>query len=181
MSIRATTAIAVLLALSCLDSGVRRPRPLTELGIAGAWLECIDCRGSFLRRLAATPQPRRDSVVRFLASALLRGPDSVRRARHDRGLRRRWNADSAYAVSHGDTLHVSRVDFLNRYGRGFEVMWRSRAATALGVLRTGEALAALDSAIHVSFDSLAPGDKTIMRAISRALSDSGRSILDSLP
>jgi hypothetical protein len=179
---RVTATIALLWATSCVDSsGVSRPRPLSELGVAEAWLGCIDCRGSFLQRLAATPDRRRDSVVRFLASALLNGPDSGRRARHKRGLRRIWNADSAYAASLGQTLHASRDEFLHRYGRGYEIMWRSRAAIALGVIRTHGALSALDSASVMSFGTGAEGDSTIMREILRARSDTGRSILDSFP
>lgn len=179
---RVTATIALLLASSCLDcSGVSRPRPLTDLGVAEAWLECIDCRGSYLQRFAATRDRRRDAVVRFLASALLNGPDSSRRARHERGLRRAWNADSAYAARLGQTPYFSRDEFLNRYGRGYEIMWRSRAAIALGVLRTQEALSGLDSASVMSFGTGPEGDSAIMEAVLRARSDSERSILDSFP
>ncbi len=74
------------------------PRPLSDIEAARAWLECIDCEGPFLKRLADLPAARRDSVVRFLGTALREGPDSARTARHDRELMRIWASDSAYRL-----------------------------------------------------------------------------------
>jgi hypothetical protein len=158
-----------------------RPQPLTNLQVAEAWLQCIDCRGSFLRRLNAIPVGSRDTVVRFLASALLNGPDSGRRARLTRELGRIWHADSAYAARHGGALHTTRAAFVSRYSQGFEVMWRSRAATALGVLRGDSAVTALHRATQALAGAVAPRDSTIFHAVRRAGADTGRRILLKIP
>jgi hypothetical protein len=168
--------LVVLLGLFYLRSAQDRrprPRPLTDLGVAAAWLECLDCQGAFLQRIRGVPPGNRDTVTRFLASALLNGPPSDRVSRLERDLRRTWYADSAYAARQGDLLRTKLADFLVQNRRGFDVLWRSRAATALGVLRTDSALAALERALKLPFDSIAPGDSTIPRAIVSAQRDSG--------
>jgi len=156
-------------------------RPRTDLQLAEGWLRCVDCLAPYLQQLVQLPQDRQDTVARFFASVLFTGPDSASRAQHDRYLIRMWEANSTSVTQRGVPLHGTRVSFLGRYRRNFQVTWRSRAATALGVLRTDGAITALDSATTVSFDSIAPGDSAIIRAIFRARADTGRSILDSFP
>jgi hypothetical protein len=143
-----------------------------DRGVAEAWLQCIDCAGPFLERLASVPPQRQDPLVTMLATALLGGPDSVRRARHERDLVRVWRADSAYLAGLGDTMRVTRDSFTARYRGGFEVMWRSRAATALGIIRGPKALAALDSAEHQGAGIIVRGDSTILIRVRRARADS---------
>jgi hypothetical protein len=139
-----------------------------DLSVVAAWLECLDCRVLFLQRLARIPHGRQENVAQFLSHALLNGPDSVRVARLDLDLGRVWYADSVYAARKGDSLHTTRVAFMQRYRRGFQVIWRSRAATALGVLQTPGSLKALDRALQLPIDSIAPGDSTIARAVRNA-------------
>src|SRR4051812_34272175 len=111
-----------------------RPQPLNNLHIAEAWLRCIDCEGPFLRRISEMQGKSRDSVIEFLAGALHSGPDSVRTARHEAALRRSWLADSAYRSKLGTGI-PPRDSMVGLYLRGFEVMWRSRAAMALRVIQ----------------------------------------------
>ena len=148
------------------------PRPLSDIEAARAWLECIDCEGPFLKRLADLPAARRDSVVRFLGTALREGPDSARTARHERELMRIWASDSAYRfeVDAEEASANQRTAFFKRYRQGFETKWRGRAAIALGVIRSPSALAALDSALTAPLVS--PGDSIVQRWVERARSDS---------
>jgi hypothetical protein len=159
----------------------QEPRPLSALELAQGWLECIDCQAPFLRRLHDLSPTGQDSVVRLLGVALLKGPDSTRRARHERDLARAWASDSVYR----DRLHLappstSQKAFLDRYREGFYAKYRGRAAMALGVLRTPRALAALDSAAQIRDTTF--GDSVVQQRIERARSDStGLEALDHYP
>jgi hypothetical protein len=170
----------LLLVFSCWPMGryTRRdhPKPLSDLQVAETWLQCIDCRGSFLKHMNDLSGERRDNVVRFLGHALLAGPDSAVGARVNRELRQTWAADSAYLADAGRAIEVHSPVFLARYRRGFEVRWRSRAATALGVLRDPAAMEALDSARSLPLSD--QGDSAIALMVQRAIADSGRSLLD---
>jgi hypothetical protein len=167
---RGLTVAASLLTAACYRTD---PPPRTDLQIAEGWLQCIDCLGSYLPRLHQLPAARRDSIVRFFASALLDGPDSARRARIDRDLLRIWRADSAYAARHGDSLAFGGKQFVQRYRRPIEVILRTRAATALGVLRTPQGLQALDSALKLPLESIKFPDSSLRRAVERARANRG--------
>jgi hypothetical protein len=163
------------------QSAIKQPAPLTDLQVAEAWLQCIDCRGPFLVRLYAAPGARRDTLVGFFSASLALGPDSERKVRLVRDLKRIWYADSVYAVRRGKPLRVTGAAFLRRYQEGFEVNWRSRAATALGVLRGDSALAALRRATDGRFDSSLAGHRVILAAVHQARADTGRIILRARP
>jgi hypothetical protein len=154
-------------------------RRLSDLQVAEAWLQCIDCQGSFLKRLNELPANSKDTVTRFLRSALLSGPDSARVRRHTRDMLRTWQADSIDRVQHRLPARPSTqlASLLARYQRSFEVLWRGRAATALGVIRTSTALAALDDAFQGPLNDR--GDSTVRRMVERAKADSGRTVLRS--
>ena len=157
------------------------PQPPSDLEVAEAWLQCIDCRGSFLKRLYEMPAQNRDTVTRFLRSALLAGPDSMRVRRHTQDVLKTWRADSIYRArrrlpARPDTQFAH---LLARYQTGFEVMWRSRGATALGVIRDSLALAALDSALQLPLTD--KGDSIIRRMVERAKADTGRVVLTGAP
>jgi len=161
--------------LSGVDSRLLASRPpRTDLQVAEGWLQCIDCQGSYLAELKALPAVRQDSVVRFLSSALLNGPDSAHSSLIDRQLLRTWRANSAYVVRHGEKAPDNAKDFVNHYRRSVNVIWRSRAAASLGVLRTPTALQALDSAHRLPLDSIFGSDSTISRAVRWALADTAR-------
>jgi len=183
--------LLLILLLMLFMRGRRHPRPLTNLQVAEAWLDCIDCQGPFLQRLHESASDN-DTIVRFLRAALLQGADSARRARHERELLRAWVNDSLYrerrglsqkaeslpARGHtfdGAVMHVmplrSQAAFLDRYRRGLDVKWRSRAATALGVIRSDSALAALNSALLVAPTD--HGDSIVQRWVERARADTG--------
>ena len=81
-----------------------------------------------------------------------------------------------YAEGQHNPLATGYSVYLDRYRQGFETMWRTRAATALGVLGTPDALAALDTALHLPLDSIAGGDSTLRVSVRWARSDSGRTI-----
>ena len=170
-SSRLVASVACLLLTTACGKAERAPR--TELQVAEGWLQCIDCLGSYLTELGKLRQARKDSIVQFLASSLLNGPDSAQSSRIERELIRMWRADSAYAARDGKKPHDTANDFVQHYGRSVNVIWRSRAATALGVLRTPAALQALDSAGHLPLDSIYGSDSTISRAVGWALADSG--------
>ena len=155
------------------------PPPLTNLEVAQGWLECIDCQGPFLARLVAVRGASQDTVVRFLRAALAVGPDSARRARHTRDLQRTWLADSAYRIRHGNPIVGLRDVFINKYELGFKVKWRSRAALALGVIRTPAAIGALDSAAGAK--PLTHADSVVHRYVESARADSGRTALGHFP
>ena len=166
-------AVALGLIIVAILSHPRGPRPVSGVKLAQAWLECIDCQGPFLRRLHDLPPASRDSVVRFLSTALRKGPDGARTARHERDLMRAWALDSLYRVDKdsADASQSQHAAFLQRYREGFHTKWRGRAAMALGVLRSDPAaLVALDSARQVPDTSY--GDSVVHRWIERALSDS---------
>lgn len=180
---------AVLLALAILGVAwlrmAHRPTaslpPPSDLEVAEAWLQCTDCRGSFLPRLHEMPAQSSDTVTQFLRSALLSGPDIIRVRRHTRDVLKTWRADSVYRARRGlperpDTQFAS---LLSRYQEGFEVLWRGRAATALGVIRSTMALAALDSALQLPLNDR--GDSAIRRMVERARADTGRTVLYGAP
>jgi hypothetical protein len=166
-----------------------RPPPLTDLQVAERWLQCIDCAGPYLVRLSRKRKDQ-DTVVRFLRTALLRGPDSARRGRHEREVLLAWARDSVSAA--GGAPHVAVLDtspmmvhqppppqltpqqaraaFVARYEQGFEATWRGRAAFALSAIGTRTALAALDSALLVPPAS--KGDSAVHKWIEQAKADS---------
>lgn len=146
------------------------PKPLSDLKVAEAWLQCIDCRGPFLRHIANLPDSSTDTVVAFLSTSLLDGPDSERIARRQHALMRTWRADSIYLSRRGQAPAIPADSFVRLYRRGFEVMWRSRAATALGVIRGDVAMAALDSALELPVTDV--GDSTIKNIVDQAIADS---------
>jgi hypothetical protein len=152
------------------------PKPLSDLQVAEAWLRCIDCEGSFLRRISEMEGNSRDSAIQFFRSALLLGPDSARMAQRQRALLRTWRADSVHKASQGTVPSVESDSFVALYLRGYQVMWRSRAATALGVMRGNAALAALNTPLHLSLKD--KGNQIIYRAVQDAKADTGRTVLD---
>jgi hypothetical protein len=168
--------VFILLLLLLLPRRRPVPLPLTDLQVAESWLECIDCRGPFLRRLRESSSGN-DTVVRFLRAALLQGPDSARRARHELALLRAWADDSLYrARLDPTTAGPNKSAFLDRYRQGFEAKWRGRAAMALGVIRGDTALAALDSALLIP--AIAHGDSLVLGWVNEALADSGLQALN---
>ena len=174
----ALVALLVLILLLLLLLPRRRPvpPPLADLQVAESWLECIDCQGPFLRRLKESSSGN-DTVVRFLRAALLQGPDSARRARHELALLRVWARDSVYRARVGPAKPVpDKAAFLDRYRQGFEAKWRGRAAMALGVIRGDTALAALDSALLIP--AIAQGDTLVLGWVKEARADSGLQALN---
>jgi hypothetical protein len=155
-----------------------RPKPPTDLEVAEAWLKCIDCQGSFLKRIGEVRGESRDTITRLFSSALLAGPGSIRLARREQGLQRSWHADSIYRDSLGVGI-PERDSIVALYLRGFEVTWRSRAAKALGVIGSNEALAALDSASRLPLCT--KGDTVIHRAVQQAKPDTGSAVPVSPP
>jgi hypothetical protein len=167
----AANVACLVLTAACVNAD-RVPR--TNVQVAEGWLQCIDCMGSYLGKLDRLPTAEKDSIVRFFSSALLEGPDSAHSLVINRELLRTWRANSAYAVRRGENPHDTAKDFVQHYRRSVNVIWRSRGATALGVLRTSAALQALDSARKLPLDSISGSDSTISRAVEWALADTGR-------
>ena len=147
------------------------PRPLTDLEVAQRWLHCLDCQGSFLERLHQVSSSSRDTVTRFLRSALLNGPDGARRAEFEADLLKTWQTDSTWRVYRGKAPGASFVQFKQRYQDGFKTRWRGRAATALGVLDTPAACSALHDWLQLPLQN--KGDTLVRRMVVRALADSG--------
>lgn len=172
-------AIVVTAAIWLASRDRQGPKPLTDLEVAETWLQCIDCRGSFLKRIHEMPARNRDTVTTFLRAALRDGPDSARVIRFEQGLYRTWLADSLYRGRRGEGPAISFASFATRYRRGFEVMWRSRAAIGLGVIRSGVALTSLNNALQ--FPLTNKGDSTIHEAVQHALADTGRAVLAHFP
>lgn len=168
----ALIALVVVLIWSVAKPRRHTPKPLSDFQVVEEWLHCIDCRGSFIERMRNIPPSRRDSIARFLNAALLNGPDGARIARLNQDLARAWLDDSLYRAAHGIPAHKLPGVFMTRFRRGFEVMWRSRAATALGIIRTPFALAALNDALQLPQQD--KGDTMIHRMVQRAQADSGR-------
>jgi hypothetical protein len=156
------------------------PKPLSNLEVAQAWLECTDCRGPYLKRLVEMRATNTDTVTKFLVSAL-NGPDRARQIRHEQDLMRLWLADSAYRNRHGEPARPDslRIAYIARYDSNFNVMWRSRAAIALGVIRNDAAMAALASALN--FQPTNYRDSALHDGIERAVADSGRKVLAHYP
>jgi hypothetical protein len=150
-----------------------RPKPLNDVQVALAWLKCIDCQGSFLSRIGEVRGETRDTITRLFSSALLSGPHSVRLAWRERALQRSWRADSIYRDSIGVSI-PERDSIVGLYLRGFEVTWRSRAATALGVIGSNQALAVLDSAAKLPLCN--KGDSAVYRAVQQAKPDTGTAV-----
>jgi hypothetical protein len=174
--------IVVLLGATYLWWTEARPRakvaPLSDLQVAEDWLQCIDCQGPYLKRLHETQGRNRDSVTRFLRTALQSGPDSSRRERLHWDLSRTWHADSMRRVRRGEPAppDSERVSFLGRYTRSFEVVWRGRAATALGVLRD---TSTLNQALQFPLSN--QGDSTILGQVKKAIADTGLTVLGHYP
>jgi hypothetical protein len=174
----ALVALLLLILVLLLLLPRRRPvpPPLADLQVAESWLECIDCQGPFLRRLKESSSGN-DTVVRFLRAALLQGPDSARRARHELALLRAWADDSLYRARLDLAVPAqSKNTFLDRYRQGFEAKWRGRAAMALGVIRGDTALAALDSALLIP--AIGHGDSLVLDWVKEAQADSGLQALN---
>jgi len=146
------------------------PRPLTDLQVAEAWLSCIDCQGPFLRRLHDMPASNRDTVIKLLHGALVRGPDTARAGRLTQDLVRVWLADSTSRVGRGEKPDTGFSSFLKRYQDGFETKWRVRAAIALGVIPAPAAMAALNNASQLP--QVDHRDSLVHRVIAQAR-DSG--------
>ncbi len=171
-------AVAAAAVFDFLTAERRQPRPppLEDLQVAEAWLRCIDCEGSFLKRISEMPPESRDTVTRFFAEALRSGLDSAKSTRRAQALRRTWLADSGFLARSGKLPAIKSDSFVARYLRGSEVMLRSRAATALGVIGGKAALAALNSPLNLSSND--KGDSIILHAVEEAKTDSARKILD---
>jgi hypothetical protein len=68
---------------------------------------------------------------------------------------------------------------VSEYRRAFEVRWRGRAATALGIIGGDTALAALDSVLRIQpQDRL---DSALKRMVERARMDSNQLALEHYP
>jgi hypothetical protein len=147
------------------------PKPLSDLQVAEAWLHCIDCHGSFLKRLHEMPARSQDTVTKFLRVALINGPGSARTARQTSDLVRVWQADSSSRANRGEKPDTGFSSFMSRYQKGFDTRWRTRAAVALGVIRTPAALAALTDGLQLPYQD--HGDSAVRRAVIRARSDTG--------
>jgi len=150
------------------------PRPPTDVQVAEAWLQCIDCRGSFLKRISELRGESKETVTRLFSTSLTDGPGARRLARREAALRRTWLADSMYRVSHGLPV-LNRDSIVATYLRGFQVIWRVRAAVGLGVIGGDAAVAALNSPLNLSLHDR--GDSIILRAVQEAKSDSARKVL----
>src|SRR5947207_566917 len=155
----------------CCGPRPRWPKPLSDLQVAEAWLHCIDCHGPFLKRLHEMPARSQDTVTKFLRVALLNGPDSARAARNTSDLARAWQADSSSRARRGEPPDTGFSSFMSRYQDGFDTRWRTRAAIALGVIRTPAAMAALTAGL--ALPHLDHGDSVVLRAVIRSRSDSG--------
>ena len=161
-------ALVVLGVVVLIWIGTRRrqwPQPPSDLEVAASWLQCIDCYGSFLKRLDELPATNEDTVTQFLRNALLNGADSLTLRRLDRDLEETWEADSLRRVKRGETVRPAsqRMAFLERYRRGFGVRWRSRSAIGLGVIGSPSALATLDTAL--TFTPSTKADSAVYRIV----------------
>lgn len=168
----AALVIVVLLVLIWLGWGPRPhwPKPLSDLQVAEGWLHCIDCQGPFLKQLANMPARNQDTVTKFLRSALLLGPDQKRAVQVRRDFEQAWRADSLSRQRRGVPAGSSLVDFLQRYERGFEVRWRSRAAVALSVIGTQQARSALQDGLGLPLQD--KGDSIVRNWVEKSIADS---------
>jgi len=148
------------------------PPPVSDLRVAELWLECSDCRGPFLERIHDARPPARDTLLRLFRSALLFGPDSARQVRRQEDLMRSWIADSLYRMRQMlPPASLQLGEFLRTYSQGWNVTWRTRSATALGVMRDPVALAVLDSALQLPLQTRA--DSEVRMAVLAARADTG--------
>ncbi len=156
------------------------PPPVSDLRVAQVWLECSDCRGPFLQRLHDARPPARDTLLERFRLGLLFGPDSARRARHQVELMRSWIADSLYRMREMlPPASLQLPEFMRSYSRGLDVTWRTRSATALGVMRDPLAIAALDSALQLPLQTRA--DSEVRVAVLAARADSGLGAIPGVP
>lgn len=175
---RASLLLAAL-AVGPLACGDSRPGPRSSAPSAPAltipdretttvysYLECIECVDGELAAVGAL----RDSAVAILGQALIAGPPPER-VEH---LRR--HLDSMYALVRDDIAQSGETEALP--GRSayvgvalgnYEATYRSRAALALGRIRTPDARRLLDSAVRLDSAGAWPKRPEVTTQIRAAL------------
>lgn len=105
----------------------------------GRWVECEECQDGELAAVVAMGA----AAVPALATFLAQGPPADRIALLEQALR------ESHAKLSGDSQALSQAEYVARYRGNYLAKYQTRAAMALGTLRTPEALrslAAVDTA-----------------------------------
>lgn len=140
---KTTTLFAVLLTslAACTpsqtsDSNAEQPAtqmPAYPTDPVGQWMECEECQDGELAAVVALGE----SAVQTLSTHLTQGPPADRLASLERTLRA---SHTRIADSEGAE---SEAAYLTRYRANYVAKYQSRAARALGAIRTPEALRVL--------------------------------------
>jgi len=126
-----------------------------------SWLDCVECTDAELRAVAVLG----DRVVPDLREVLLRGPSKERLDRETSYLQQQYARLKEYERLHPDrAVARSREDYVQFYLQNYILLNRSRAARALGAIKTSSSRAALEEALT---QHLPP---ELQREVTRALS-----------
>jgi hypothetical protein len=111
------------------------------------WLECEECVGGELKRVALLGR-KEATAVDSLGEDLLGGPSSRRRSNVRQQIESSYVEDSVNAVSEGSQLPGTRSKYVDHYLGNYINLYRVRAARALAEIGGPKAAALLDSAVH---------------------------------
>jgi crotonobetainyl-CoA:carnitine CoA-transferase CaiB-like acyl-CoA transferase len=115
-----------------------QPAPVT------AWLDCVECTDAELRAVAVLG----DRVVPDLREVLLRGPSKERLDRETQYLEAQYARLKEYEQLHPERrVTRSREDYVAFYRQNYILLNRSRAARALGAIKTSLARTALEEVL----------------------------------
>ena len=147
----------VLAALSACSAGQSEPAarqapspsapPATPPSPIIAWLDCVDCSEPQLNAVRALG----DAAVQELRTVLLNGPSKDRLDRHEQQLKTTFASLKKYEERRKDRgTTLSEQEYVRRYQEKYIVLNRSRAARALGAIRTAQARTALSEALKTA-------------------------------
>ena len=143
------------------------PAPLTvrERQIVDSWLTCIECVGSELDSVRAVSLRKPTATVDTLTKDLLAGLVGLRLSNVQSQFNAYYTMLVDYTASMGDSLHISRTDYVAHYSASVSGIYRSRAAIALGRIGGIPARNALDAALDSAASASSNFPPTVVAAV----------------
>ena len=119
-----------------------------EVAVVIRWAECEECMSSELDSVTALGE----RAVGLLGALLFEGPPLERRHEYEQYLAMSHRQITAYAASRRSvSFDTSLEEYVQRYIRNYVVVYRRRAARALGEIGGTEARRVLDQAASTPF------------------------------
>lgn len=120
------------------------PAQAATLPAINAWLDCVECSDADLKAVAAFG----DRAVPDLRGLLLNGPSRERLESQQRHWQATYRSLKEYEQRRPERrVPLTEQEYVQRYQQKYILLNRSRAARALGAIRTTQALIALREAL----------------------------------